>query len=119
MDAMTAAENVKKVMVAKFSSTCGDPQEARKWYEDNIDIWDQTRVMDHIEHNPSCAGAQAGVALHEDCPDSETQMDCWGVEISYDRDVAAAIPGWYLDCGACWLVLVHPVPDLSSVETYE
>ena len=69
-------------------------------------------------HGPeSITKARAGIAL-EGVPDGERGPDCWGVEISEDADVLDAIPGWYLECWACYLVFVYPSPTPEEIANY-
>ena len=38
-----------------------------------------------------------------------------GVEISEDPEVDAAIPGWYIECWACYLVFFYPEPTAEEI----
>ena len=107
MDALEAAEAVKAIMINRFSSACEGSEAARIWYDENIDVWDPAKLATHAPEE--ARSALAGVAL-EGSPEGERAPDCWGVEISEDPEVLSAIPGWYLECWACWLVLLYRTP---------
>jgi hypothetical protein len=102
-----AAHVVKAIMVDRYSSNCDDPVSGRVWYDRNVDVWDPAKLATHAPDG--VRDVRAGLVL-EGCPDGEGGPDCWGVEISSDPDVLSAIPGWYMECWACWLVLFYPRP---------
>ncbi len=94
-------------MVGRFSSTCRGPNTARAWYERNINIWNPAEIATYGPD--SMITARAGIQL-EGVPYGERGPDCWGVEISCELGVLKAIPGWYLECWACYLIFVYPSP---------
>src|SRR3974390_1980012 len=112
MDALEAAHVVKAIMLEQLSSLCVDVTAAREWYTHNIDVWDDAKIATHAPDGVK--RARAGIAL-EGAPSGERGLDCWGVEISTDRDVLASIPGWYMECWACWLVLFYRSPTSEEI----
>jgi hypothetical protein len=108
------AEIVKAIMVERFAAVCQDPDAARQWYARNIDVWDAAKLATHAPH-AQVQRAGAAIVL-EGHPDGEAPAsDCWGVEISEDEAVLTKIPGWYLECWACWLVYPLPRPTAEQI----
>jgi hypothetical protein len=115
MDVLDAANAVRAIMMRRFSARCDDRRSARAWYARNIDIWDEAKIATHAPDNVK--SARAGIVL-EGAPDREQGPDCWGVKISSDPAVLDAIPGWYLECWARWLVLFYPTPTVEQIEDF-
>ena len=114
--ALEVAHIVKAIMVDRFAARCSDRVAGRVWYVRNIDVWDDAQLATHAP-DESVRRAGAAVVL-EGHPDGERPpADCWGVEISTDNDVLAAIPGWHLECWACWLVYPQRSPTPEQVRT--
>jgi hypothetical protein len=113
LSAVEVAHIVKAIMVARLASDCDDRAAALTWYQQNTDVWDVEKIG---THGPPGDIQQAGAAIAlEGSPPGERARECWGVDISADCEVLAAIPGWYLESEACYLIYPKRLPSIDEV----
>lgn len=114
LSAVEVAAIVKAIMVRQLAADCDDRAAGLDWYEENTDIWDAEKVR-MLAPAGNIRNAGAAIAL-EGSPPGERARDCWGVDISNDPEVLAAIPGWYLVCEGCYLIYPKWLPTVDEVD---